>query len=88
MAQAGPAPTSNSVTDRSGVLYIATGLMPGEAAPEGTERIELRWVTLDEAIAMIDDGRITDSMSQIGLLRVALGQADPSSTASSSGPRT
>lgn len=64
--------TSNSVTDESGVLFVATDLEAGEAAPEGTEDIELRWATLDEALAMIDRGEITDAMSQVGLLRVAL----------------
>ncbi len=64
--------TSNSVTDESGVLYLATGLRPGRAEPEGTEELELRWVDLDEALAMIDAGEITDAITQIGLLRYAL----------------
>ncbi|HSG85054.1 MAG TPA: NUDIX hydrolase [Candidatus Limnocylindrales bacterium] len=64
--------TSNSVTDEAGILYLATGLEPGKADPEGTERIEVRWVDLDEAMAMIDSGEITDAISQIGLLRYAL----------------
>jgi 8-oxo-dGTP pyrophosphatase MutT (NUDIX family) len=68
--------TSNSVTDEAGVVYVATGLVAGEAAPEGTERIELRWVSLSEALAMIDEGGITDAMSQVGLLRHALASAD------------
>ena len=64
--------TSNSVTDEWGVIYVATDLAPGEAEPEGTEQIELRWVGLSEAVAMIDAGEITDSMTQSGLLRLAL----------------
>jgi 8-oxo-dGTP pyrophosphatase MutT (NUDIX family) len=67
--------TSNSVTDEWGVLYVASGLTAGEPDPEGSERIDLRWVTLDEAIAMIDGGGITDAISQIGLLRTALQRA-------------
>jgi 8-oxo-dGTP pyrophosphatase MutT (NUDIX family) len=67
--------TSNSVTDEWGVVFLATGLTLGPANPEGTERIELRWVTVDEAVAMIDGGEITDSISQAGLLRVALERA-------------
>jgi 8-oxo-dGTP pyrophosphatase MutT (NUDIX family) len=63
---------SNSVTDEVGVLYLATRLTAGAADPEGTERIEVRWVTLDDALRMIDDGRITDALSQVGLLRRAL----------------
>ncbi len=64
--------TSNSVTDEAGILYVATDLEPGAAEPEGTEELELRWVELDEALAMIDRGEITDAMTQIGLLRYAL----------------
>jgi 8-oxo-dGTP pyrophosphatase MutT (NUDIX family) len=64
--------TSNSSADEAGVLYVASGLTAGEASPEPTERIELRWVDLDEALAMIERGEITDAMSQVGLLRYAL----------------
>ena len=66
--------TSNSITDETGSIFIATGLEPGEPRPEGTEELVARWVPLDDAIAMIDDGEITDAMSQAGLLRVALEQ--------------
>jgi 8-oxo-dGTP pyrophosphatase MutT (NUDIX family) len=68
---------SNSVTDESGALYVAEGLVPGEASPEGTEDLSLRWVTLDEALALIDDGTITDAMTQIGILRYALDIRSP-----------
>ncbi len=64
--------TSNSVTDEWGVLFLATGLTAGVAEPEGSEQFELRWVTLEEALAMIDGGGITDTMSQVGILRHAL----------------
>lgn len=65
--------TSNSITDEEGALFVATGLESGEARPDGTERdLVSRWVSLDEAIAMIDRGEITDAMSQVALLRVAL----------------
>lgn len=63
---------SNSVTDEAGTLYVACDLAAGEASPDGTERIETRWVTLDEALAMIGRGEITDAMTQVGLLRYAL----------------
>jgi 8-oxo-dGTP pyrophosphatase MutT (NUDIX family) len=63
---------SNSVTDESGTLYVAEGLVPGEARPEGTEELATRWVTLAEALELIDDGTITDAMTQIGILRHAL----------------
>jgi 8-oxo-dGTP pyrophosphatase MutT (NUDIX family) len=66
---------SNSVTDEAGVVYLARGLSHGTSEPEPTERIEVRWVAFDEALAMTVDGRITDAMSLIGLQRVALDRA-------------
>jgi 8-oxo-dGTP pyrophosphatase MutT (NUDIX family) len=66
---------SNSVTDEAGVLYLARGLSHGTSQPEPTERIEVRWVPFDEALAMTADGRITDAMSIIGLQRVAIERA-------------
>jgi 8-oxo-dGTP pyrophosphatase MutT (NUDIX family) len=63
---------SNSVTDERAVLFLATGLQHGEAAPEPTEAIEVRWVSFDEALAMTMDGRITDAMSVAAIQRVAL----------------
>jgi 8-oxo-dGTP pyrophosphatase MutT (NUDIX family) len=66
---------SNSVSDEASTLYVASGLTAGAPDPDGTERITTRWVTLDQALAMIDAGEITDAMSQIGLLRYALDRA-------------
>ena len=43
---------SNSVTDEQAVLFLATGLTHGEASPEPTEALEVRWVPFDEALAM------------------------------------
>jgi 8-oxo-dGTP pyrophosphatase MutT (NUDIX family) len=66
---------SNSVTDEVAVLFAATGLVPGEANPEGTERIEVRWVAFDEAMTMIGRGEISDAMTVIALQAVALERA-------------
>lgn len=63
---------SNSVTDERGALFVATGLRPGAAEPEGTEDITVRWVTLDEALAMIDAGEIHDVLSIAGIGRFAV----------------
>jgi ADP-ribose pyrophosphatase len=72
---------SNSVCDETAVMFVATGLEPGSASPEGTERIEMRWLAFDEAMAMIRRGEITDAMTVIALQRLALergrGGADP-----------
>lgn len=63
---------SNSVTDEQAVLFVARGLRHGDATPEPTESIAIRWVPFDEALAMTLDGRITDAMSVVAIQRVAL----------------
>jgi 8-oxo-dGTP pyrophosphatase MutT (NUDIX family) len=72
---------SNSVTDERAVLFLATDLEHGDAEPEPTESLDIRWVPFDEALAMTRDGRITDAMSVLAIQRVALDRA----TARSSG---
>jgi 8-oxo-dGTP pyrophosphatase MutT (NUDIX family) len=64
--------TSNSVTDETGVIYLATGLRPGRASPDATEALEVRWQPFAEAVEMVLDSRITDAISQVGILRAAL----------------
>jgi 8-oxo-dGTP pyrophosphatase MutT (NUDIX family) len=66
---------SNSVSDERAVLFLATGLTHGEASPEPSEAIDVRWVPFDEAVAMALDGRITDAMSVVAIQRVALERA-------------
>ena len=63
---------SNSVTDETGAIYVATGLVAGEAAPEATEELALRWTPLDEVLAMIDAGEIHDVLTIAGVSRYAL----------------
>jgi 8-oxo-dGTP pyrophosphatase MutT (NUDIX family) len=63
---------SNSVSDEEALCYLATGLRPGPASPEGTERLQVRWVPLREALEMVSRGEITDALSVLGLQRVAL----------------
>jgi 8-oxo-dGTP pyrophosphatase MutT (NUDIX family) len=61
---------SNSVTDELGTIFLATDLEQGDASPDGTENLRLRWVDFAEALAMIDDGRITDLLTIGALERV------------------
>ena len=63
---------SNSVSDELAVLYLATGLTLGEATPDATEDLEIRWLPLDEVLAMTLDGRITDAMTVVAVERYAL----------------
>ena len=66
---------SNSVTDETGALFLATGLRPGEASPDATEELALRWATLDEVLAEIDAGAIHDLMTIAAVSRYALDRA-------------
>ena len=72
---------SNSVTDEIGLLYLATGLTQGEAAPEATEDLRLRWVPFAEVAAMIDRGELPDALTQLALERVARLRAEEPATA-------
>lgn len=63
--------TSNSATDEEGFLYIAEELIQGEHAPEETEELQVRKVSLAEAVQMVMNSEITDSLSVCGLLIVA-----------------
>ncbi len=63
---------SNSISDERAVLFLATDLTHGDAEPEPTEALEVRWLPFDEALAMTIDGRITDVMSVAAIQRVAL----------------
>jgi 8-oxo-dGTP pyrophosphatase MutT (NUDIX family) len=63
---------SNSVSDERGVAYLATGLQEGEARPDETEELTIRWVPFDDALAMVERGEIRDALSQLGLLKVSL----------------
>ena len=66
---------SNSVSDEVAYLFRATELTRGESEPEGTERLQVRRFDWPTAWSMLQDGRITDSMSVIALLHEALRRA-------------
>lgn len=61
---------SNSVSDEEGLIYLAEDLTQGAASLDDTEAdLKARRVPLDDAIDMVLQGKVTDSMSVIGLLR-------------------
>lgn len=70
--QLGRSALSNSVTDETATLFVATDLTAGPADPEGTEALAVRWVPFDEVLTMCLDGRILDAMTQIAVQRLAL----------------
>ena len=52
-------------------IYLATGITIGEAEPEEDERIETYLAPLSQALRMIDDGRIHDGKTLIGVMLYA-----------------
>src|SRR5690625_934861 len=62
---------STSVTDEVGTIYLARDLSSTPQSLDATEDIELRKLPLDEAIAMVDRGEITDVLSVAALLKLA-----------------
>lgn len=64
--------TSNSVTDEEGHVFLAEDLEEGVSAPEETEADLKVWkLPLRDALAMVNEGKITDSMSIMAILKVA-----------------
>lgn len=63
--------TSNCVTDEEGYVFVAEDLEMGETAFDETEDLQIRKLPLQEVIEMVMDGRITDSISIAGILKLA-----------------
>ncbi len=51
-------------------VFLATDLSTVAAEPEGTEVLELRWVTPEIAKEMIVRGEISDALTVIALSRI------------------
>jgi 8-oxo-dGTP pyrophosphatase MutT (NUDIX family) len=68
--------TSNSVTDEEGFIFIAEDLEEGERSLEETEAGLKVWkLPFRDALGLVMDGKITDSLSVMGILKVARGLA-------------
>jgi 8-oxo-dGTP pyrophosphatase MutT (NUDIX family) len=63
---------SNSVSDETAVVFLATDLEEGIAQPEGSEELEFRWLPFDEVMSMVAAGEITDALSVLPLQALAL----------------
>lgn len=62
---------SNSVSDEEGFIYLAQKLKQCDRQTEATEADMKTWkLPLADAVKMIDEGKITDSLSIMGLLKV------------------
>ena len=64
--------TSNSVTDEVGFVFLATELSFGESQLEETESdLIIKKLPFKEALEMVENSQITDSISQSGIFKVA-----------------
>jgi len=63
--------TSNSVCNEVAYIYLAESITQSESQPEETEQLQVKKVSLREALLMVLDNKITDAMSVAGILKVA-----------------
>lgn len=63
---------SNSVSDERATVFVARNLTQLEACPEETEDLKVWKLPLMEAIEMVKKGAITDSVSVMALLKIAV----------------
>lgn len=63
---------SNSVSDEEGFIFLAEDLTTGESELEETEADMKVWkLPFSDALSMVLDGKITDSLTVMALLKVA-----------------
>lgn len=60
---------SNSVTDETGVAFVAQNLSFGEAAPEETEQLQIKKLPFSEVLQMVMRSEITDVLSIVTILK-------------------
>lgn len=63
--------TSNSVTDEEGFVFLAEDLIQGKTEFEEAEDLEIMHLPFTEAIEMVMNNKITDSISIGGILKLA-----------------
>lgn len=63
---------SNSVSDEHAIIFLARDLTQHTPCPEETEQLQVRKVHFEEAYQMVEQGKITDSMSVAAILKVKL----------------
>lgn len=62
--------TSNSVTNEVGYAFLAEELTQGETEFEETEDLKIWKLPFKEAYQMVLDGKITDSLSMVAILKL------------------
>ena len=63
--------TSNSVTDEEGYIFVAENLTAGETEFDETEDLKIWKLHISEAIELVMNNTITDSLTVYGLLKIA-----------------
>lgn len=62
---------SNCHSDEVAFVFLARELRQEQSTPDADEELVVKWVPLSECVMMAKDGRITDALSIIGILRAA-----------------
>ena len=62
---------SNCYTSERGYLFLARGLTVVASTPDDTEELTIKKIPFREALSMVEQGEITDSLSIIAILRTA-----------------
>ncbi len=60
---------SNSVSDEAAIVYLATDLTQETACPEDSEELIIKKLPFSEALNMVLNGEITDSISVAAILK-------------------
>lgn len=63
---------SNSVSDESGIVYLARGLEQRTAEPEETEQLFVKKIPFEQAYQMVKDHQVTDSLSVAAIQKIKL----------------
>lgn len=63
---------SNSASDEFCILYLAQDLTFGEATPEEDEELEVMKIPFEEVYQLVNEGKITDSLTVTAVLKVKL----------------
>jgi hypothetical protein len=63
---------SNSVSDETGVIYIAKGLSYHTPEPEEGEILQIKKIPFNTVFEMVMNGQLTDSLTIAGVLKTKL----------------
>ena len=63
---------SNSISDEYCIIFLARNLHQGEAAPDETEELKVKKIPFTEALALVENGAITDAISIMAFQKLQL----------------